>query len=153
VLKQGKDYARERERALAEGMRDVAAELRLIDVADFVAFIRTEQFGNIRTLVNSSTEMFFKPGTIQFGLSGEVALQWDSSPTITLDMEFHHMGVAVYFRLLLLAFEAGIEISYVSFEGGAADPDANTRRLIDAIADARLSAVSNLTSPEGVSSA
>ena len=76
MLKQGSDYAREREKALAEGMRDVASELRLVDPADFIAFIRTEQFGNIRTLVNSSTEMFFKPGTICFGLSGEVELPW-----------------------------------------------------------------------------
>ena len=49
MLKQGRDYAREREKALAEGMRDVASELRLIDPADFIAFIRTEQFGNIRS--------------------------------------------------------------------------------------------------------
>jgi hypothetical protein len=139
MLKQGKDYAREREKALAEGMREVASELRLIEPADFIAFIRTEQFGNLRNLVNSSSEMFFKPGTIRFGLSGEVGLGWASSPCITLDMEFHHMNVAAYFRLALEAGEAGIEISYISFEGGSANPDENTKRLVEAIADARIS--------------
>ncbi len=138
MQKQGRDYAREREKALAEGMREVASELRLIDPADFIAFIRTEQFGNIRALVNSSTEMFFKPGTIHFGLSGEVELAWGSAPRISLDMEFHHQNVDAYFRLVLLAVQAAIEISYVSFEGSAADPDVNTRRLVEAIADARL---------------
>ena len=39
---------------------------------------------------------------------------------------------------MLLAVQAGIEISYVSFEGSSADPDENTRRLVEAIADARL---------------
>jgi len=141
MLKQGKDYAREREKALADGLRDVASELRLIDAADYVAFIRTEQFGNIRNLVNSSTELFYKPGTIQFGLSGEVELEWGSSPCVALDMEFHHMGVAAYFRLILLAHQAGIEISYISFDGSSADPDKNTRRLVDAIEDARLTPV------------
>ncbi len=138
MLKQGKDYSREREKALADGMRDVASELRLIDPADFIAFIRTEQFGNIRNLVNSSTEMFYKPGTITFGLSGEVDLPWDSAPCICLDMEFHHLNVSAYFRLALESLQAGIEISYVSFEGGSDDPDKNTLRLSYAIEDSRI---------------
>jgi hypothetical protein len=138
MLKQGRDYTREREKALAEGMRDVASELRLIDPADFIAFLRTEQFGNMRSLVNSSTEMFFRPGTISFGLSGEVELQWGSAPCVSLDMEFHNMNVSAYFRLILQDVHAGIDISYVSFEGGSADPDENTRRLIEAIAEARI---------------
>ena len=138
MLKQGNDYAREREKALADGLRDVASELRMIDPADFVAFIRTEQFGNLRNLVNSSTEMFFKPGTISFGLSGEADLVWGAPPSIALDMEFHHLQVSAYFRLVLRAAHAGVEIDYVQFEGSAGDPNANTQRLIDAIADARL---------------
>jgi hypothetical protein len=139
MLKQGKDYSREREKALADGMRDVASELRLVDPADFIAFIRTEQFGNIRNLVNSSTEMFYKPGTICFGLSGEVDLPWGCAPCISLDMEFHHLNVSAYFRLVLKSLQAGIELTYVSFEGGSDDPDRNTARLIEAIEDARVS--------------
>lgn len=139
MLKQGNDYAREREKALAEGLREVATELRMIDPADYIAYIRTEQFGNLRTLVNSSTEMFFKPGTITFGLSGEADVSWDCEPTIALDMEFHHLSVSAYFRLILKAVTAGIEISYVQFESSSQNPDENTQRLVDAIADARLS--------------
>jgi hypothetical protein len=142
MLKQGKDYSREREKALADGLRDVASELRLIDPADFIAYIRTEQFGNLRTLVNSSTEMFFKPGTITFGLSGEVDLPWGCAPCISLDMEFHHLNASVYFRLVLRALHAGVEISYVSFDGGSEDPDRNTARLVEAIEDARIVPVS-----------
>lgn len=141
MLKQGNVYTREREKALADGLRDVATELRMIDPADYVAFIRTDQFGNLRNLVNSSTEMFFKPGTISFGLSGEAELRWDQEPLVSLDMEFHHMQVSAYFRLVLHAMHAGVELDYVQFEGGAADPDANTRRLVEAIAGARLKPV------------
>lgn len=142
MLKQGKDFSREREKALADGLRDVASELRLVDPADFIAFIRTEQFGNIRNLVNSSTEMFFKPGTITFGLSGEVDLPWGCAPSISLDMEFHHLNVSAYFRLVLQSLYAGVDITYVSFEGGSNDPDKNTERLIEAIADARIKPIS-----------
>ena len=76
MQKQGKDFTYDREKALAEGIQEVASELRLIDAADFVAFIRTEQFANIGNLVSSSTELYFKPDTVKFGLSGDVNLQW-----------------------------------------------------------------------------
>lgn len=138
MQKQGKDYTHDREKALAEGIKEVASELRLIDAADFVAFIRTEQFANIGNLVSSSTELYFKPETIKFGLSGDVDLQWGSPPLVSLDMEFHYMRVNVYFRLQLDALHAGIEIDYITFDESSADPDENTRRLVEAIASARL---------------
>ena len=141
MQRQGKNYTFDREKALAEGIKEVASELRLIEAADFVAFIRTDQFANIANLVNSSTELYFRPGTIRFGLSGDVKLQWGSAPSVSLDMEFHHMQVNVYFRLLLEALHAGIEIDYITFEEGSADPDRNTERLVEAIANARLSPV------------
>ena len=80
MQKQGKNYTFDREKALAEGIKEVASELRLIEAADFVAFIRTDQFANIANLVNSSTELYFKPDTITFGLSGDVNLQWGGTP-------------------------------------------------------------------------
>ena len=48
------------------------------------------------------------------------------------------MRVNVYFRLLLEALHAGIEIDYITFDEGSADPDENTQRLVRAIAHARL---------------
>jgi hypothetical protein len=77
MLRHGNVYTQERERALADGIREVASDLRLIDVADLVAYIRTGQFGNIESLVSSSTELYFKPSTISFGNSGAVRLNWD----------------------------------------------------------------------------
>jgi hypothetical protein len=129
----------ERERALADGLREVAAELRLIDVADLIAFIRTEQFGNIGNLVNASTELYYKPGALRFGQSGDIIVQWDGTPVVSLDMEFHHAQVSVYFRLFLEALQAAVEINYISFENASSEPEENTRRLIAALAGARLS--------------
>ena len=153
MQKQGKDYTSEREKALAEGIREVASELRLVDAADYVAFIRTEQFANIGNLVSSSTELYFKPDTIKFGLSGDINLQWDTPPSVSLDMEFHHMRVNVYFRLMLEALHAEIEIDYITFDEGSADPDENTQRLIDAIANARLAPASAQDAEIGADSA
>ena len=62
-----------------------------------------------------------------------------SAPRIVLDMEFHHRGINVFFRLLLENDEAGVEIDYLSFGSGAdRNPDENTRRLLEALADARI---------------
>lgn len=134
-----KECAYEREKALAEALREIASELRLIEAGDLVAFIRTGQLGNIRTLVNASTEMYFQPGTISFGRNAVADVSWGSAPRISLDMEFHHRLVNVFFRLVLEDGEAGVEIDYISFGGREKSPAEDTRRFIDALADARIS--------------
>jgi hypothetical protein len=138
MLRQGSAHAHEREKVLADGMKEVAAELRLIDPADLVAFIRTERYGNIRTLVNAATELYFKPGIISFGLAGHVDLRWEGNPSISLDMKFRHRQIDVFFRLLLESEQAGVEIHYMCFSGAPLDAEDNTARLASAIADARI---------------
>jgi hypothetical protein len=86
MLKQGNTYTLQREKALADGLRDVAAELRLIDATDLIAFLRTEQFANIAQLVNSSSELYFKPNTLSFGRSGDVHLKWGEAPAVGLHL-------------------------------------------------------------------
>jgi hypothetical protein len=127
-----------REKALADGIKEIAAELRLIDVADFIAYIRTEQFANIEDLVNSSAELFFKNGTLCFGWSANLDVKWGGPPTIMLDMEFRHMAVSVFFNLMLRSKHGGVDIQHISFENASVNPDENTRRLVEALADARL---------------
>jgi hypothetical protein len=56
-------------------------------------------------------------------------------------MEFQNQGVNAFFRLRLEALQAGVEITYISFENSASDPRENTRRLVEAIGDARASPI------------
>jgi hypothetical protein len=49
--------------ALRAALEPVAAELRLVDAGDFIAYIHDEKFANIQDIVNSSVELFFKRGT------------------------------------------------------------------------------------------
>jgi len=128
-----------RERALAVGMDYVAGELRLIDPQDFVAFIRLEMFGNVANLVNSSTEMYYKPGALRFGMSGEALLQWGEAPVVILDMEFCYQGVTAYFRLILDTEGAAVELTYLQFADASEDAEVNTQRLIEALSAARQS--------------
>jgi hypothetical protein len=73
-----------------------------------------------------------------FGHSGDVYLDWGTVPSVSFDMEFHHQAIHVYFRLLLDAEEAGVEITYISFEGDTLGPEHNTTRLHRALGEARL---------------
>lgn len=139
MMKSGDAWTLERERALALNLERVAAELRLYEPQEFVAFVRLELFGNVENLVNSSTELYFKPGTLKFGMSGDVDLAWGKTPRVMLDMEFTHQGVTAYFRLILESEDAAVEITYLAFAGNSGDPHRNTQRLIEALADARLS--------------
>lgn len=138
MMKQANKFTYEREKALGHGVRELASDLRLVEPGDYAEFVRSERFANIANLVASSAELFFKPGTIFFGHSGDVDVTWDETPTVALDMEFRHRRVNVYFRLVLEAQHAAVEITHVAFEGPSEEPDENTKRLVEAIADARL---------------
>jgi hypothetical protein len=131
-------HAADREKALAAVAREVAAELRLTDVADLVTFIRTDNHPNINDLVNSSAELYLKPGTLSYGWAAEVEMRWTGNPSVKLDLEFQHRQVTAFFKLILEARQAGVELSHVEFEAPSGVPAENTRLLIEAVADARL---------------
>lgn len=137
MMKSGDTYTLERERVLADGLTQVAGELRLVDPQDYIAFVRMELFGNIANIVNSSTELYYQPDTLKFGMSGEADVSWGEPARVILDMEFDHEGVKAYFRLLLDAQGAAVELTYLSFLSASDDPEANTQRLREAIANAR----------------
>ena len=127
-----------REKAIAEGVKDVAAELRLIDIVNLVVYIQLEKHGNLDDLVASSVELYFKPDTLRYGWRAAVDTDWSGPTTVTLDMEFQNQGVTVFFSLILGPLNAGVEIHYFGVSGSSGDPEENTRRLVEAIADARL---------------
>lgn len=138
MMKSGDTFTLERERVLADGLDYVAAELRLVDPQDYIAFIRLELLGNIANIVNSSTELYYRPGTMKFGMSGEADVGWGEPARVVLDMEFDHLGVKAYFRLSLDANGAAVELTYLSFASASEDPEENTRHFRAAITAARL---------------
>lgn len=127
----------QRKEALALALKDFTSEMKLVDVVDLVAFVRTEQHGNIADLVRSSAELYFKDDTLRYGMAAGVDLDWDRPPTISLDLEFYHKGVWVYFSLVLGEPENAVNVSYIEFTNASDDPAQNTRRLLEALDDAR----------------
>ncbi len=131
-------HASSREIIVASAIEPVVAELRLIDVADYIAFIRLEHFACLSDLVDSASELFFMPGTLRLGHGGEAHVDWCGKPRIVLDLELRPPGVTVYFQLTLTEREASVALNYVSFERPGEDPARNTALLAEALERARI---------------
>jgi hypothetical protein len=125
------------ERLLGTALSGFASELRLFDAADLAAFIRLGQFANLRSLVASAAELYFKPGTLDLAELGDADLDWFRPPIIALALIFAQSGVRVSFTLRLAALTASIEVSAAAADcASAAELPAQVGR---ALAEARLS--------------
>ncbi|MCP8896792.1 hypothetical protein KYK29_17845 [Shinella daejeonensis] len=130
-------YSAEREKIVAEAICPVATELRMLDAADLVSLLRFECYGNLADLVSSAAELYFLPGTVNFGAGGDYRLDWGLEPEVTLDMELRPPGVTVYAKLLLQKDRAGVEVTHVAFNEPHADPEDNTALLRESLRAAR----------------
>ena len=127
-----------REQIIADALVDFASELRLTDAAELMSMIRNDHAANIADLVNSSTELFFKSGTLRYALSASFKAPWDATPTVEIDMEFRHASVCAFFRLTIGQRRAGVEITDILFEERELDDFAKGERLSAALESARL---------------
>ena len=118
------DHAARRARALAEGMRSFASELRLVEEVDLVCFARSEHYAALDELVASSAEVTFKPGVLRYAWGADVEMGWGAPPSVRLDMEFCHAGVTASFGLVLSDKSAGLDVYGLMF-----DPPGATRIL------------------------
>src|ERR1019366_1923067 len=124
--------------ALGAAFDSFSAELRLIDAGDFIAFIHDEKFAIIQDIVNSSVELFFKPGAVSFGWGAEFELDWNSAPVISLDMEFRHGYVWLVFKLILRALQTDVKIDYLSHGRSSGGTGQDMTAFIEALKEARL---------------
>ena len=118
---------------------DVASELRLTDAAELMSMILNDHAANIADLVNSSTELFFKSGTLRYALSASFKAPWDATP----DRRDRHgvpprRGVVRFFRLKIGQRRAGVEIIDILFDEQGLDEFAKAERLSAALDSARL---------------
>lgn len=127
-----------REIVVADAIREVVAELRLVDVADYIAFLRLEYFANLADIVDAAAELYLMPGTLRFGHGGEASVCWSGEPRISLDLQLRPKGATVYFTLNMTALKAGVDVTYVAFDDPSPDPAANTRALAAALEEARI---------------
>lgn len=128
----------DREAIVADAIKEVVSELRMVDVTYYVAFIHLERFANVADIVDSAAELYFQPGTLKLGNGGEVHLDWTGSPRVVLDLELKPSGATVYFTLGMTDKHASVDVNYVSFDEPSAEPDDNTAFLQAALEQARI---------------
>jgi hypothetical protein len=129
-----------REQIIADALVDVASELRLTDAAELILMIQNDHAANIADLVNSSTELFFKNGTLRYALSANFKAPWDATPIVEIDMEFRYATVCAFFRLKIGQRHAGVEIIDILFDEQELDDFAKAERLFAALESARFGA-------------
>jgi hypothetical protein len=129
------------ERQINDSLKEVALELRSVDVIDLASFIHTLKLANVGDLINSALELYFKPHTYVFSYSGEVELTWFGRPSVSLDMELHNAGVDAYFSLIIEALAVGVQIKYVSVDGITCDGHCDAKRFSKALETPRLPVV------------
>ena len=128
----------EREQIIADALVGFASELRLTDATELMAMIQKDHAANLADLVNSSTELFFKSGTLRYALSASFKAPWDATPTVEIDMEFRYAAICAFFRLTIGQRRAGVEILDILFEEQGLNDFAKAERLSDALETARL---------------
>ena len=125
-------------RIIAEGLAEVFEELHAIDLVDLVGHIRFGQHAAIEDLLQSSTELFFKDGTLTFAWDARVDLPWDSVPTVTLAMEFKHQTVSVFFNMSFQARAHLVQVVGILFDPDCRDDAERRYRLRQAMVDAHI---------------
>jgi hypothetical protein len=103
-----------------------------------MAMILNDHAANIADLVNSSTELFFKSGTLRYALSASFTAKWDATPIVEIDMEFRHAAVCAFFRLQIGQRRAGVQIIDILFDEQGLDEPTKAERLSVALDGARL---------------
>jgi hypothetical protein len=131
-------YEERCEELIGRAVRMVATELRLVDLSLLVKLIQGNRLAEICDLLNSSSELYFESGTIEFGLVAELSLSWTEPPCISMDIEIRLGRESVFVKL-----ELGPETATVAFMRPVPSPGAQyllpeMDNLIDGLAKAEI---------------
>ncbi|PVB62833.1 hypothetical protein DCO57_05480 [Labrenzia sp. 011] len=137
-MSSGLSSDRQRQEAIASALTDFIEDLKLVDVVDFVAYIRTDQHGNIEELIKTAAELYFKEGSLRYSMAAQADVEWETTPKISLDLEFFNRGAWIYFTVVLAWPDNAVNVSYVEVPDAAGDKVKETELLLQALKDARL---------------
>ena len=102
------------EKLIMLAIQPLIKELLLVDVADLIAYLTFDQHAPITDIVDSSLEQYFAPGFIGYREQGAVDIDWDTSPTITLQMAMNAPSHVYAFSLILESQTASTKLLSIS---------------------------------------
>jgi len=124
------------ERLLARTIKKFISELCLTNAGAMIAYICADHHENIDDIITSSAELFLRPGTLRYAQNSEVDFEWGRAPTVTIDMEFCHATLTTFFRIVFDGRFVGVDIIGILFRDAFGTPQENTRRFVEALAEA-----------------
>jgi len=129
---------RKRQEAIATALTEFIEDLKLVDVVDLIAYIRTDRHGNIEELIKTSAELFFKEGSLRYSMAAQADVEWERTPKVSLDLEFFNKGVWIYFTIVLAWPDNAVNVSYIEVPDAGGNRTKATEMLLEALRDARL---------------
>ncbi len=121
---------KDHEPIVADALTGFIQEIRLIELADFIAYLRLERHSQLADLVTAAAEMFFAPQFLELGDGSYATLDWSEQPSIYLNLVMQTAGATIYLTLTLENERANIAINYIAYHVSCAEPD-ETRTLIN----------------------
>ena len=128
------DICLELEPHVAAAIASLAAELRLVDISDYIAYLRMEQFGCIADIVREASELYFTPGFVEFGMDGEASADWGIAPEVTLMLVINSARATAHVALKLCTDHAEVKLGYVNFDSAVEEHKDRANLLVDDIA-------------------
>ena len=86
---------------------------------------------------SSSAERSLKPGLLRYGRHALTHSDWGEAPTVSIDLEFHHATLQVYFKIIFETDAVGVEIDSIVFRDPFNGIEDGLARLDAALSDAR----------------
>lgn len=136
MIKRSISNIEEAERLICMNIKSFIADLCLTDKSFLIEHIINANHNVINDIVKSSSEMFFKPGTLCYDYNARISERYNAVPSICIDMRFAHKLVMVNFFLHIEDDFAGVSLTKETLK--------RNRRMIalsqlsDAFYDARI---------------
>ncbi|MFG1480397.1 hypothetical protein V5F53_17335 [Xanthobacter sp. V4C-4] len=125
------------ERVLATALRNVLAELYFTEAGLLIGYINTGQANNIEDILASSAERTLKPGVLRYGRHAFTQSDWGRPPTVSMNLEFHHPRLTVYFKVVFDATSVGLAIDSIDFRAPFANHAEGIALLTAALEESR----------------
>ncbi|MGO4574306.1 hypothetical protein [Microvirga sp. 2TAF3] len=126
------------ERVLALGIKEVVSELCLADTGILTSYVCKNLHANIEDLLDSSSELYLKEGTLRYSHVANLDFEWGNSPAAVLNLEFVHPPITVFFKLVLHGFHVGVAIQRILVSDPSGDETLDTERFARVVTEARL---------------
>lgn len=120
------------EKLLARTIRAFIVEMQLVDAGVLIGYILCEKDRHLEHLIESSSEVWLKPGFLRYGRSASAECEWGSKPTASIELEICHPEMTAYFSLVFAADFVGVNLHGILFSRELSDEDEETWNLFSA---------------------